>query len=112
MRVPVLDGANRLVIRVKNDFGLTLANSLPPLGSTSRGLRVISNSWNSARDQVTVEVSGAPGMDYELGVWNPGQISSVQGAILTKQGTIRIETPNETNGDYVHHKFLIYFGKP
>src|SRR5229473_1426499 len=93
MRLPVHAGANRMVIRVKNDFGLALANVLPALGSTSRGLRVISNSWNSARDQLTVEVSGVPGMEYELGVWNPGQISSVEGAVLTEQGKIRIEIP-------------------
>ncbi len=95
MRFQVHGGPNSVVIRVKNDFGLTLSNQLPPLGSTSRGLRVLSNSWNAARNQFTVEVSGVPGMEYELGVWNPGQISSVDGAALTKQGNIRIEMPAE-----------------
>jgi hypothetical protein len=110
MRFPVLGGATSVVIRVKNDFGLTLSNQLPALGSTSRGLRVISNSWNPASTQLTVEVSGVPGMGYELGVWNPGQISSVVGAVLTKQGNIRIEMPAGKDGDYVHHTFLIHFG--
>ena len=122
VRFPVYGGPNSVVIRVKNDFGLALANELPPLGSTSRGLRVLSSSWNSGRTQLTVEVSGAQGMDYDLGVWNPGQISSVEGAVLTKQGNIRIEIPPETNndkdgdkkngtdGDYLHHTVVIHFG--
>jgi glycogen debranching enzyme len=112
VRFPVYDGPNNVVIRVKNDFGLTLANRLPALGSTSRGLRVISNSWNSARNQLTVEVSGVTGIDYELGVWNPGQIKSVEGAVLTKQGNIRIELPVEKDVDYLHHTVVIHFSKP
>jgi glycogen debranching enzyme len=111
MRFPALAGTSKLVIRVKDDFGLTLANVLPPLGSASRGLRIISNSWNSVRDQLTLDVSGAPGMDYELKVWNPGQISSLEGAILTMHGTIRIEMPKENNADYVHQKVVLFFGK-
>jgi hypothetical protein len=122
VRFPVYGGPNSVVIRVKNDFGLTLANQLPPLGSTSRGLRVISDSWNSARNQFTVEVSGVPGMEYELGVWNPGQISSVDGAVVTKEGNIRIQMParsdkdkdkdnDKSGGDYLHHSVVIHFGK-
>jgi glycogen debranching enzyme len=111
MRFRISGGPNSVVIRVKNDFGLALANELPPLGSTSRGLRVISNLWNSARNQLTVEVSGVPGMDYELGVWNPEQISSVEGAVLTKQGKLRIEIPMEKGKDYLHRTMVIHFGK-
>ena len=94
VRFPVYGGPNIVVIRVKHDFGLTLSNQLPPLGSTSRGLRVLSTSWNAARDQFTVEVSGVPGLEYEVGTWNPGEISSVEGAVLTKQGNIRIQMPS------------------
>jgi glycogen debranching enzyme len=115
MRFQVHGGPNSVVIRVKNDFGLTLSNQLPVLGSTSRGLRLLSNSWNSPRNQLSVEVSGVPGMEYELGVWNPGQISSVEGAVLTKQGNIRIEMPagkdNDKGGEYAHHTAVIHFGK-
>jgi glycogen debranching enzyme len=122
MRFQVHGGPNSVVIRVKNDFGIALENQLPALGSTSRGLRVLSNSWNSERNQLIVEVSGAPGMGYELGVWNPGQISSVEGAALTKQGNIRIEIPpekdsdkdgdkkNGKDGSYLHHTVVIHFG--
>ena len=60
---------------------------------------------------MTVEVLGVPGMDYELGVWNPDQIASVEGAVLTEQGKIDIEIPASKNADYTHHAVVIHFRK-
>ena len=57
---------NSLVVRVKNDFGLALTNELPPLGSASRGLRIISESWNASKTDLSLEVSGLAGSRYEL----------------------------------------------
>jgi len=112
VRFPVYGATNSVVIRLKNEFGLTMTNQLPALGSTSSGLRVISESWNSVRDRLTVEVSGVPGREYELGVWNPGQISFVEGAVLTKQGRIRIEMPVEKDTDYRRHTVVLHFRNP
>lgn len=112
VRFPIYGGPNSVVIRTKNDFGLALANELPSLGSTSRGLRVISESWNSLRNQLTVEVSGLPGAGYELGVWNPGQIASVEGAVLTKQGNISVQMPKGAGEEYVRRTLLLHFRKP
>ncbi|MGB2604579.1 MAG: hypothetical protein WBC78_13355 [Candidatus Sulfotelmatobacter sp.] len=112
VRFPVNDGVNRLIIRVKNDFGLSLNNELPPLGSTSRGLRVIATRWNSDRSQLTVEVSGLPGMNYELGVWNPAQISSVEDAVMTREGKIRIAIPPQDGTGYSHRTIVIHFNQP
>jgi glycogen debranching enzyme len=123
LRFPARAGSNRVVIRVKNDFGLSLSNELPPLGSTSRELRVLSESWNPARTQLKVEVSGLPGTYYELGVWNPSQVSSVDGATLS-QGKIHIEVPQSGDGiggatsgegtseDYRHSTVVFHFAKP
>jgi glycogen debranching enzyme len=111
VRLPLGNGPNALIIRLKNDFGLVLVTELPLLGSTSRGLRVISSSWNSEHSQLAVDVSGVPGMDYELGVSNPEQIASVEGAVLTKQGRIRIEMPQAKSADYSRHRVVIHFGK-
>jgi glycogen debranching enzyme len=112
VRFPVREGPNTLIIRVKNDFGLALANDLPPLGSASHGLRVVAELWNSARNQLTLDVSGNSGRAYELAVWNPAQISSTEGAILTKQDKLQIQFPGETSEAYVHQKVVIHFGKP
>jgi glycogen debranching enzyme len=103
------EGLNALVVHVKRDFGLALNNELPALGSTSHALRIISESWNSDRSELRVEVSGVPGNVYELGVWNPAQIISIQNATLTKQGKIRIAVPGGVGDGYVHTTLLIHF---
>ncbi len=115
LRFPAHGGSTRVVIRVKNDFGLSLSNELPPLGSASRGLRVITESWNPARTQLTVEVSGLPGAQYELAAWNASQISSVEGAVLSQE-KVRIEFPagtgQETDEEFQHRTIVFHFAKP
>ena len=108
-RFPVNEGLNNLVIQVRQDFGLALNNGLPPLGGASHALRVISESWNASRTELRVEVSGVPGNVYELGIWNPAQIVSVENATLTGQGRIRINFPSGEREGYVHRTLLIHF---
>jgi glycogen debranching enzyme len=109
VRFPVYGGPNTLTIRVKNDFGLTVTNELPPLGSASRGLRVMSESWNAAKNQLTVEVSGRAGSRYELGVWNAGQVSSVDGGTVTKSGKLEIQMPPGEAESYTLQSVIIHF---
>jgi len=111
VRFPVSAGANEVVIRVKDDFGLAYSNDLPDLGSASRGLRVLSESWNAARNQLTLQVSGRTGQPYELAVWNPSAVSSVEGGILSKAGRLEIEMPKGDDGSYVRRPVVIHFGR-
>jgi hypothetical protein len=115
LRLVPHEGSNVLVIRVKNDFGLATSNDLPPGGSTSRSVRVVSESWNAGRDQLTVELSGVPGRQYELVAWNPQQIRSVEGAGFTKSGSfgkVLVQFPEGVDESYVHRKVILHFGKP
>ena len=105
------DGLNNLVIRVKDDFGLALSNDLPPLGSASRALHVLSESWNATKTELTLEVSGLAGSRYEMSVWNPGQIVTVEGAILTKPGKLEIQMRQGAADSYVQQKVVIHFGR-
>ena len=84
VEVPVAAGESTLRIRLRNDFGLSLSPSLPPLGSASQGLRVLSETWTPALDRLTLEISGAQGRQYEVGIWNPAQVVSVEGAELVR----------------------------
>ena len=102
-------GANTLVIRTKNDFGLILSNDLPPLGSASRGLRIVNESWNPARTELTLNVSGLSGARYELSIWNSSQISSVEGATVTKSGKLLIDMPKGAAESYVPQTIVIHF---
>jgi len=111
VRFPVYGGPNSVVIRLRNDFGLAFANELPSLGSASRELRVTSESWNASRNQLTLNVSGLEGHRYELGVWNSSQVSSVDGAVLSKLGKLEIQMPQGPADSYVSQKVTIHFGR-
>jgi len=108
VRFPVEGGSTTVVIRVKNDFGLAISNQLPPLGSTSQGLRIVSESWNNARTQLTLDVSGATSRSYNLELWNPAQITSVDGGVVTKQGKLRIQFAEGAGQGYVHQKVVVH----
>jgi glycogen debranching enzyme len=71
--------SNTLKIRIRKDFNVSYDSNLPKLGSASEGLRLLSQTWTSRRDAVTLELAGAAGAEYELAV-DPGQLASVDGA--------------------------------
>jgi glycogen debranching enzyme len=73
-----------LVIRLKNDFSLGQSFALPDLGSTNQGLRILAERWNQNRDTLELEVASASGGTYELDVWNPDQLATVDGAELLR----------------------------
>ncbi len=105
-----LDGpSDSIVIRTKNDFGLTLTNQLPPLGSGSQALRVVSQEWNNSRNQLTLSISGLPAHTYELSVWNPSQIAFVDGATLTKAGKLEIRLSDGPADSYLSQKVTLHF---
>jgi glycogen debranching enzyme len=101
-------GESVLRIRLRNDFGIGLSPSLPPLGSRRQGLRVLSESWSAANDVLTLDVSGAAGLRYELSIWNPGTIASVDGAEL-KTGKLQVQIPSSDSDPYPHKKITVHF---
>ncbi|HET7891011.1 MAG TPA: hypothetical protein VFL34_05775 [Candidatus Sulfotelmatobacter sp.] len=109
VRFAASSGTNHLTIRMKKDFGLALANELPLLGSPSRGLRVLSEMWSASRSELTLQVSGRAGEHYAMEVWNPGQISSVEGAALDKVGKLEVEMPQGASEAYVRRAIVIHF---
>jgi glycogen debranching enzyme len=82
VKVSVAGGSNSLRIRTRDDFGLSYASTLPAIGATSQGLRILSETWTPARDHLTLNTSGHAGSQYVLNVWNGEQIASVEGAKL------------------------------
>jgi hypothetical protein len=109
VRFPLYGGPNNLIIHMKNDFGLSLDSDLPPLGSASRGLRVISESWNAGKTQLTLDLSGRAGARYEMALWNPVQISSVEGGVLSNGGRLQIQMPDGAGDSYVPQEVEIHF---
>lgn len=110
LRVDVPKGKSILHVRVKNDFEISLNGSLPPLGSSSLGLRLISNSWSASADSESLEFAGLPGRRYELALWNPAEASSVDGATI-KNGLLQISIPSSSNDAYPRQKVVIHFAR-
>jgi len=119
VQFPVNEGANKLGVAVRNDFGLSLPSGLPELGNASRGLRIMSETWSVAKDRLELEVAGIQGFSYELRVWNAGQLSRVEGAAWNKgaggRGEIRVQMPAgpdrgmKNTDTYVRQKVIFYF---
>ena len=113
VRLTVPAGIGTLRLHVSNDFGVNLYPSLPALGLRSQGLRVLSEAWSTSPSSMTMQVAGAAGSRYELGVRNPAQISSVDGAVLEKvdlqTGKLVIHLPSRGSEAYPHQKIVFHF---
>jgi glycogen debranching enzyme len=115
VNAPITGGRNIIEIQMKDDFELSEPWSVPALGSTSHGLRVLSESWSQTRDSLSVLLSGAAGEIYELSAWNPGQIRSVEGAELEKgnaqqaQAKVRVQLPAATAGADPQATLIFHF---
>ena len=111
--LPITAGRSTVEIEMVDDFELSHLSILPPLASTSHGLRVLSQSWTPKRDALSVLLSGAPGAIYELTAWNAGQIRSVEGAEFektnAKEGNIRVQLPVTAPGDDPQTTVVFHF---
>jgi glycogen debranching enzyme len=113
---PLIQTTSTVRIRLKNDFGVSLSNVLPALGSASHGLRVLSETWNSSCTQLTLSLSGLAGKTYELSIWNPSQVASVKGAKLGAAGQdlakLVVDFPSADAESYVHQDVVLNFARP
>jgi glycogen debranching enzyme len=113
VRFSVYGGPNTLRIHLRNDFGVSYSEELPPLGSTSRGLRILSETWAAGRERLELEISGAAGSQYHLGVWNPSEVASVEGGELEKaadgSASVRVALPSNGSQFYPHAKIIFHF---
>lgn len=113
IHIPVNANSNTIRIRLKNDFDFSYNSALPMLGDFSQGLRILSQSWSSNRDALTVEATGIPGATYDLPLWNPQQIHSIDGAKLIESpgaaAIARIQFPPATTSSPIHTTIVFHF---
>jgi glycogen debranching enzyme len=83
VRIPMQDHKNSLKIFLSDDFSIGDDSALPPLGSISEGLRIVSETWSPTKDRLVLDVSGKAGKEYRLKVSDAGQIERVEGAEAT-----------------------------
>ncbi|MGC2164061.1 MAG: amylo-alpha-1,6-glucosidase [Silvibacterium sp.] len=103
-----------LTIQIDNSFGLTEPVSLPLPGTASRGVRVTSKTWTPDHNILNLRVAGLSGENYNLDVWNPEQIASVDGAALipddADHAILRLQMPASATETNVEKEITIHFG--
>jgi hypothetical protein len=74
---------------------------------------VVAESWTPAGDRLELEVEGLANASYALDVWNPSQLSSVDGATLERssalEGKLRIHIASSNLDSYVRQKIALHF---
>jgi glycogen debranching enzyme len=101
-------GKATLRLKLQDDFAISYSHSLPPLGSASRDLRIISEIWNAPHDELTLQMTGIAGSRYELGITNSGQVRVVNGAEL-KNNKLIVTFPSGSQLAYTPHTVVIHF---
>jgi glycogen debranching enzyme len=106
-------GSNKLLVRFTDDFGLSPPAQLPPLGNSSQGLRIVSESWTASRDRATMNLSGIAGNQYDLPVSGSNQIASIDGAEFVKSSRgetlVRIRFPAADTATIEHRTITFHF---
>jgi hypothetical protein len=105
LRTIVKKGKTTLRIGLDNDFRVSYQPSLADLGSTSRELRIIRETWSPYR--LILNLAGLAGAEYDLVVSDPAQITSIEGGEL-KDRKLRIQIPGSQSADYVNEKVTIH----
>ncbi|MBS1853081.1 MAG: hypothetical protein JST79_19430 [Acidobacteria bacterium] len=115
LSIPLSASVTTIQLRTRGDFGLALAPALPALGAESSGLRFVTESWNTAKDTLQLEVAGRAGQTYELHTWQGAQIASVEGGELARnpQGEIVIRIPFRAAdpASYIQQKLTLHFSR-
>jgi hypothetical protein len=106
-------GTSTLRIMIHNDFELGVHTELPPLGSSSAGLRVINESWTPVRDALELTLAGMSGEVYEMDVLGASQVKNVEGGELANVpsglGKLRIHIAPAQDHAYKQVKILFHF---
>jgi len=108
VRASLLPGKATLRLKVQNDFDISYSHSLPPLGASSRDLRIISGTWSAAHDALTLQISGTAGSHYQLNLRNPEQIRSVDGGEL-KNAKLHVTFPSGSTPVYTSRGVVLHF---
>jgi glycogen debranching enzyme len=110
---PVSRGTNTLRLHLRSDFSISYTSQLPQLGRASEGLRILSETWNTARNQLTLELEGLPGLAYDLSLFNGKEISSLDGGNISNSGSatdkLNVILPGSDQGQPVRGNLVLHF---
>jgi len=112
-RFKAYGGPSTLRVRLRGDFAISYTSQLPALGSSGEGLRILSETWSSTRERLSVELEGLAGKTYQLAVFNGGEIANVEGGKLVKSAEgsskIAVTLPGEDSAAPARSTLTIHF---
>src|SRR5262249_54145153 len=88
--ITVPPGKTTIQVRFRRDFGMDYPYAPPQLGATSRGLKFISQTWNTTHDRLDLQVAGAAGTTYDVPLYGDLAGLSVNGGKLDARGQQRV----------------------
>ncbi|MGC2636630.1 MAG: amylo-alpha-1,6-glucosidase [Acidobacteriaceae bacterium] len=113
MHIATKQGTETVTIELSGEFGIAQNGNLPLAGSASRGVRVVAQHWSPQRDVLTITLAGPAQASGELGVWNPREIASVDGATLTagdgNKAQLQFQMPQADANSDAHLEIAIHF---
>ena len=84
LSVPISTDTTTIRVRVNGDFGIAYPFAVPGEGAPSSNLKIISEQWNAAHDQLQLQVAGVGGAKYVVPIFNAPSGIAVEGAVITK----------------------------
>jgi hypothetical protein len=112
VRFSVAASKAQIKIFVPHNFGLGLSTRLPALGGSSEGLRVLSETWSAAKDELTLDVEGIAGQAYLLNVLAAQEIRKVDGGSIEHAADgdfLRVPIPATQEPSYAHTTVTLHF---
>ena len=82
--VPISTNKITIHLRVTDNFGIACPFTAPADGAPSSNLKVVSEHWNAAHDQLQLNIAGVNGKTYQLPIFNAPSGVAVKGATITK----------------------------
>jgi glycogen debranching enzyme len=112
VRLLLNEGKYVLRIHLQNDFDFGVPATLPALGSSSEGMRVLTEDWSTGKDQLTLEITGVAGRTYALNLLNAEQIETVDGGSVSSGksgGVLSVEMPSSATEHYTRKSVVLHF---
>jgi glycogen debranching enzyme len=100
-------------VRLQHDFDVEIPVSLPAPGQSSRGVRVVGESWTPARDRLTLQMLGFGDRAYDFAVRGAEQVTSVEGGDLVSSPdngrVLRVQFHGPARPGYTSKTVVIHF---
>jgi glycogen debranching enzyme len=81
---PISSDKTTIHLSVSGDFGVGYRFAAPADGSASSNLKIVSEQWNDAHNELQLQVAGVNSKTYEVPILNVPSGIAVKGAIITK----------------------------